>query len=509
MKTRREATLLFGGGAAFIGAGGAGWARAQVRAPKDGLRRAAPETVGVDPAAVLAFLEDMQGAGLELNSFMLYRKGAVAAEGWWWPYRPNLKHMLHSATKSFVGTGIGIAIDEGLIRLDDPVLKFFPGRIAQPSANLQAMTIEHLLTQTSGHHIGISGSQWRTIKTSWITEFLNVPVEHDPGTHFAYSSATSFMLSAIVTQVTGKPLSEYLRPRLFQPLGISDYSWDVGPEGINPGGNGLSLTTADFTKLGALLLAGGRWNQRQIVSAAWAETSGKPKHGNPYGYQWWLLPHGVGYAAAGKFGQFTYVLPALDAVFTLTAGVPDNEETRDRMLAMAIKHIPPMCAGSPALAEATGPLRARQGSLRLLAPLQETSSPLARAVDGRTFVCTDNVDQVRSIRLDFAGGRARFRMVDHRGVHEVVNGLGDWIEGHTTITGGYLHHEYEPERMRVVAGGQWTSPDQFTMTWQFVESGFRDTAVLTFDGDRVSYDRSVNINSGPLRRPTIHASTLA
>ncbi len=87
--------------------------------------------------------------------------------------------------------------------------------------------------------------------------------------------------------------------------------------------------------------------------------------------------------------------------------------------------------------------------------------------------------------------------------HVVLNGLSDWREGATTITGGYLHHEYEPAKMRVVAGGRWSAPNRFEMTWQFVESGFRDVAVLTFDGPRVAYDRRVNVNSGPLERPTI------
>jgi len=494
------------GATALLGTPGAGWAKAANlrEAPKDGLKRADPREVGVDPEGVLAFLDAAKAEGLELNSFMLFRQGAVAAEGYFWPYRPDVYHMLHSATKSFVGAGIGIAVDEGLLKLDDPVLKFFPDRIAQPSANLQAMTVDSLLTQTSGHAIGISGSQWRPIKTSWVTEFLKVPVAFAPGTHFAYSSATSFMLSAIVTQITGKTLDEYMRPRLFDPMEIRNYHWDVGPENINPGGNGLSTTTADFTKLGVMLMNGGKWNGRQIVSNSWATELGKPKHGNPYGYQWWILPNGLGFAAAGKFGQFTFVFPQLQAVLTYMSGVADDATTRDKMNALALKHIGKMCAGA---ASSTGDaaLRARVGSLRVLPKLTPTNSPLAKRVSGKNYRCEDNADGVRSIRLGLTGGIASFEMTDDRGTHTVTNGLSDWKEGITTITGGYLHHEYEPGRMRVVAGGRWISENQFEMTWQFIESGFRDTATLTFEGDAVRYDRSVNVNSGPLKRPTIMA----
>lgn len=504
MKTRREALVIFGGTAAVIGIGADGWARgAAAPLTSDGLKRAAPSDIGVDPDAVLAFLDEAERLGLELNSFMLARRGAVAAEGWWWPYRSNVYHMLHSSTKSFVGAGVGIAIGEGLLRLDDPVLKFFPDRVVNPSANLQAMTVENLLTQTSGHAIGISGSQWRPIKTSWVTEFLKVPVDYAPGTRFAYSSATSFMLSAIITQITGAPLRDYLEPRLFEPMGIRNYHWDVGPENINPGGNGLSTTTADFSKLGLMLLAGGRWNDRQIVPADWAAAIGRPTHGNPYGYQWWVAPGDGGYFAGGKFGQVSIVVPALDAVLTMTAGVADNAATREKMQALAFGHLPKMCSEVGAKPPSDEKLRAMSANLRILPPLAASTSPLAKKIGGRMYRCADNADQVKAVGLRFEKGRALFSMHDHRGVHVVKNGTEEWLESETTITGGYLHHEYDPPKMRVVAGGRWLTENSYEMVWQFIETGFRDTATLTFEGDSVRYDRRTNVNSGDLERPTI------
>lgn len=507
MRSRREALLRIGG--SLLAAGAGGWARiGAAGAARDGLPRSGAKS-GVNPDAVLAFLDDCAAQHLELDSLMLWHAGAVAAEGWWRPYRPDLVHMLHSATKSFTGTGVGIAIAEGRLSLDDPVLKFFPGRVASPGANLQAMQVRHLLSQTSGHAIGISGSQWRPLATSWVDEFFKVPVPYAPGTHFAYSSATSYMLSAIVTRVTGRSLADYLAPRLFEPMGMRGVRWDVGPEGVNPGGNGLSTTTADFLKLGVLHLTRGRWNGRQLVSPAWIAAATSPQGEADYGYQWWLAPDGLGYYAAGKFGQFCFVFPGLDGIVTVTAGLADNEATRERMHALTFRHAPRLFAAARPDAAANRRLADRVAALRLLAPLQPSSSPLAARVSGRTFMCADNADGVRSVRLVFAGDACRFEMSDARGNHVVVNGLTDWREGDTTITGGYLHHEYEPDLMRIVAGGRWTAPNRFEMTWQFVESGFRDTAALTFDGDQVRYDRSVNINSGPLARPTIVARAVA
>ena len=204
--------------------------------PIDGLPRARPEARGVDPQAILAFLDEVRGAGLELHSFMLSRGGDVISEGWWAPYRADRPHMMHSLTKSVAVSGVAIAMQEGLFGIDDKVISFFPDELPPTvSENLAAMTVRDLLTMRAGHAEEISGSVWRQIKTSWVAEFFKVPVVHKPGTRFVYSSAASFMLSAIVTKVTGQTLRDYMEPRFFKPLGITRLSWDVGPGGINPG----------------------------------------------------------------------------------------------------------------------------------------------------------------------------------------------------------------------------------------------------------------------------------
>lgn len=511
MVTRREACLLFGGVtlSAMGGGEGAAATTSPLRAPGDTLPRRAPHEVEVEADAVLAYLDAMKAGGIELDSFMIARHGAVAAEGWWWPYRPDLVHMLHSATKSFTGTGVAIAVGEGRVRLDDPVLKFFPGRVQKPSENLQAMTIESLLTQTAGHAHGISGSSWRPLATSWIDEFFKVPVDYKPGAHFAYSSATSYMLSAIVTKVTGQSLADYMKPRFFEPAGMLTPRWDVGPEGVNPGGNGLSTTTADLLKLGMVHAQGGRWNGRQLLPSSWVEAVGKPSHGNDYSYQWWLSPDHSCYYAAGKFGQYCFVFPKLDAVLAFTAGATDLLETRELLHGLAFTHMPKIC---PAKATSAGEdaLARRAATGRVLPAFQPASSPLAASVSGREINCFPNVDKVGKLKLTFGSKTCRFEMTDDRGTHVIENGLLDWVEGVTTMTGHYLHHEYEPERMPVVAAGRWGAPKRFDMTWQFIESGFRDTASIYFgddasDGYDVEFRRGTNINSGPLQRPAIMA----
>ena len=293
--TRREVigTVLMGGVAVTSNV-----SRAGAAAPADGLERVIPEAVGISSQRVLDLLESLKTAGFEMNSFMLWRHGKVAAEGWWWPYGPKRVHMLHSATKALTSTAVGLALAEKRFALDDKVISFFPDKLPPDvSPNLAAMTIEHLLSQTCGHEKGISGSKWRAIKTSWITEFLKEPVTFAPGTHFAYSSATSFMLSAIITRTSGLSLHEYLKPRFLDPLGMTTVQWDMGPEGINPGGNGASATTADYLKIAACYQGQGKWNGKQILPASWPGLAGSPKLGHNYGYHWWIAPDGMGYFA--------------------------------------------------------------------------------------------------------------------------------------------------------------------------------------------------------------------
>ena len=471
----------------------------------DGLARAAPETRGVAPAAIQAFLDDAARLGVELNSFMIWRGGAVIAEGSWWPYGPARRHMMHSATKSFLSAGVGLALSEGRFALEDRVVSFFPDELPTAvSANLARMTVEDLLTQTSGHAQGASGSIWRGIATSWIAEFFKIPVVYAPGSTFKYTSANSFMLSAILSRTTGQTAHDYLEPRFLRPLGVSGLTWDLGPGNLNPGGNGISCRTADLLKLAVVHLQQGVWDGRQLLPADWVRQATTPQRGNPHGYHWWMGPGGS-YYAYGIFGQFAVVLPEHDAVLAVTAATPPGEET---LRSLIWRHFPAIFEASRQVPTATpkdAALPKRWARLRLLPPLQPAGSPTAARVSGKTFAAEPNEDGVSAMRLEFASGRCVFHLQDGRGAHTLEVGLADWLEGDTTISGAPLHHGYEPESLRVVAAGRWLDPDCFEMTWQFVESSFRDRVVLRFSGDVLSFDRSVNVNSGAKIRPTIHA----
>jgi CubicO group peptidase (beta-lactamase class C family) len=498
---RRFCSLFLGGYAATLTPGGL-LVAAEPAKFSDGFRRTNPDEEDVSVNGLMAFLDDVDANRFELHSFMLWRHGRVVAEGWWSPYRAERIHMMHSLTKSVTACAVGLALADGRFGLHDKVISFFKDELPpKVSDNLAAMTVEDLLTMRTGHAAMTSGSVWRQIKTSWVAEFFKIPVVYQPGTKYVYTSAATYMLSAIVTKTTGQAVSEYLKPRVLEPLGITGYEWPLGPNGISPGANGLSWHTADSLKLGVLHAREGVWDGKQILPRAWVAAVQAQHVPGQYGYQWWLGPEGVFYAN-GLFGQFSFVFPNQDAVLAVTAAIPSG----GGFVKFLFKHFPAVLSDTALPAASRGEiatLKERDAKLELLPPMKVTGSPLAARVSGKTFVVERNEDEVESLRFDFDSNACRFELKDDRGAHVIVAGLRERNESDTTMTGNKLHHEYQPAVMRVVASGEWRDQNTFVMTWVFVESAFRDTVVCRFDGDAVSFERSVNVNSGPLARPVL------
>ena len=235
------------------------------RVTTSALPRSAPSAQGVAPSGVLGFLDAVEAARLDLHSIMLVRHGHVVAEGWRAPYRADRPHLLYSLSKSFTSTAIGIAQAEGLLSVDDPVVGFFPDKVPPDASPYVArMKVRHLLSMASGH----TEDTWPALRDGGpdiVRSFLSVPPEHEPGSLFCYNQGCTYTLSAIITKLTGERLSDYLRPRLFDPLGIEQAYWGQSQEGIDLGYSGLHVTTEAIAKFGQLYLRNGRWEGRQLV----------------------------------------------------------------------------------------------------------------------------------------------------------------------------------------------------------------------------------------------------
>ncbi|MDH6312139.1 hypothetical protein M2137_000902 [Parabacteroides sp. PFB2-10] len=299
----------------------------------DMLPRSNPENQGVATEGILRFLEEIESQGIELHSFMMLRHGKVIAECWWYPYKAGINHAMHSASKTFTSTAIGFAVKEKRLKVTDKVISFFPDDLPEePSPFLQEMTVKDLLTMSTGQDRAPS---YTMEDENWPRLFLAAPVVYEPGTRFLYNSAASHMLSAIITKLTGESTFEYLKPRLFDPLGISDIQWETDPQGLTVGGGGMRIKTVDMAKLGQFYLNRGVWEGKRLLPASWIEDASSPhifqypdrmpaeNAGNEgaqgYGYQVWMCSPENAYRADGANGQLILILPNQDAVITLTA----------------------------------------------------------------------------------------------------------------------------------------------------------------------------------------------
>jgi CubicO group peptidase (beta-lactamase class C family) len=453
------------------------------------LPRAAPESQGVSSAGVLAFVEAADKEIDSLHSFMLVRHGRVVAEGWWSPYAPETPHMLFSLSKSFTSTAVGLAQAEGKLSADDPVLKFFPDDApAPPSANLKAMRLTDLLRMSTGQQ----SEPARTPKEPWTKTVLAQPVPFKPGTHFLYNTSATYMLSAAVQKATGETVLDYLTPRLFEPLGIKNPTWEKSPQGISTGGYGLSVRTEDIAKFGQLYLQKGKWDGKQLVPEAWADaaTARQTSNGsNPksdwdqgYGYQFWRCRHG-GYRGDGAFGQYCIVLPGQDAVIAITSGVRDMQAVLnlvwDKLLpALKSSTLPADEAAAKKLA----------GALQGLTLHLPAGKGAPAKVAGKTFTFPANDAKLESIRLEEGDGGVTLVARVGGTERKIACGSGSWKKGR--VAWGRM-----PEQPAAAAGA-WTADGTFTAQVCFTETPFVATVRLKFSGGEVRCASAWNVGFG-------------
>lgn len=429
------------------------------------LKRSSPEAEGIPSPAVLDFIRALEQHTQPLDAvhgFMLLRHGNVAAEGWWRPYGPQYPHSLYSLSKSFTSTGIGLAVQEGLLTLDDPVLKFFPGEApAKPSENLKAMRVRHLLSMNTGHQEDTTGQVFWGEDDNWPRAFLSLPVERRPGTWFVYNTAATYMLSAILTRLAGMPLLDYLRPRLFDPLRIENPTWESDPHGANLGGTGLHIKTEDIARFGQLYMQKGMWQGRRILAEAWIAEATKATSDNSntqtnpdwtvgYGYQFWRCRHDC-YRADGAFGQYCLVMPEQEAVLAIISGVRDMQAVLDKVWEHLLPAMQPEAL--PADPQAYGELSDQLAALSLPLPEGQPWSPRAEQWWGKTYQLERNDLKLKSVAIEPGGERSTLIVRDERGEHTIQVGYATWLQG-TTGLGGQGDQP-------VAACGAWTAEDTY------------------------------------------------
>ncbi|HWD19737.1 MAG TPA: serine hydrolase [Verrucomicrobiae bacterium] len=487
------------------------------------LPRSSPEAQGVASAGILAFLEAIGKSRHEFHSFIMARHGQVIAEGWWTPYRATAPHMLYSLSKSFTSTAIGLAVTEGRLAVEDPVIKFFPDKAPSAvSENLAALRVKHLLSMSVGQaqdSIPIICKE-----QDWVKTFLSLPIAHPPGSVFLYNSGATYMLSAIVQKLTGQKVVDYLRPRLFEPLNVASVTWETCPLGINTGGWGLAIQTETIAKFAQLYLQNGLWNDRQLIPAAWVHQATTAKIQQPappggdleklklisewhqgYCYQFWRCTH-HGFRGDGAFGQYAIVLPEKDTVIAITS------ETADMPGEMALiwEHLYPAIKDAPLAPDAAAHIQLQEALAALALPLAagEIDSPLVQTLSGKTFKLEPNDSGFESLAFAAGPQSCTITLRDASSAYPISCGIGKWVESESNLPGipqKLTVGDLRP--VKVAASAAWKNPQTLTLLCRYYETPHHDTVTLQFDGDKVTLTRLGSIpqmQSHPDPRPVLH-----
>ncbi|MGW5349845.1 serine hydrolase domain-containing protein [Streptomyces sp. NPDC004031] len=443
------------------------------------LPRSTPAAEGVDARGVQAFLDALEAApGIDPHGVMLLRHGRLVAEGWWAPRTADRPQLLYSLSKSFTSAAAGLAVADGLLDLDAPVVSYFPefaAEITDPRS--RSMLVRHIASMASGHTSETWERVSRADRAEPVRGFLSLPPDREPGTVFAYNQSCTYTLGAIVQGVTGRNLTAFLRERLFDPLGIAETVWEQFPAGRDLGFSGMYATTDAVARLGQLHLQGGVWEGRQLLPAAWvaeatrahvpngdgtAEGAATSDWQQGYGFQFWMSRHG--YRGDGAYGQYCVVLPEHDAVLAVTSQTQDMQEVLDA----AWRHLLPAFGDAPLPGRAAddASLRERLAQLALPAVPGAAAPPAGSGEwDGARFAPEGGTcaQQPTLTELTLRRGSADAEWVLTLAEGEQSFALGFAPGGWTTTEGG-------PGTPPCAVGAAWADGDTLTAAVHFLEA---------------------------------------
>jgi CubicO group peptidase (beta-lactamase class C family) len=460
------------------------------------LQRSIPEAEGVSSEGIITFLDSVAAGKHELHSIMILRHGKVVAEGWWSPYRPDLRHTMYSTSKSFTSTAIGFAVTEKLITVKDKVISFFPDDLPDTiSPFLAELTIQNLLTMSAGQDPDPTSILLTSSDSNWVRVFLSTPIVNKPGTKFLYNSMATYMLSAIIQKVTGEKVIDYLTPRLFEPLGITGMDWESDPIGINKGGWGLSIKTEDMAKFGQLYLQKGVWNGKQLIPASWIEEATTFKIDQApdmrqsakdssdwmqgYCYQFWRCRNNA-YRADGAYGQYIIVIPEKDAVVAITSESPDMQGEINMVwdyLLPALKDDP-----LPANEDMASKLKDRLGKLALSPESSITNATAEPEISGKTFILDENVQKLNSFTCTFNNEGCEVVLKRDTIEYKIKYGLGEWIEDENQKPGPSLTGLSATGAIFKVAGAcRWKDDKTLELVLRYIESPHHEKIICKFD----------------------------
>ena len=458
-----------------------------------------PEQAGIPSAAISRFLDRIEAAGLCMHSFIVLRKGAVVAEGYWKPFEEGQPHRMYSSSKSVVSLAVGKMYDNKLIRLSDPITQYFPDKLPEkPSRYTMCATIRDLLMMaTQNNHTSYTRDD-----PDWVRTFFDSHSSHMPGTFFAYDTAATTVLCELVERLTGKTFYEYLAPE-FEEIGISPGTDCIErPEGGAWGGSGLLISTRDYAKICLLCQRRGNWFGKQLISHEYmlaattrqidnshiSRTSKAFQPASGYGYQFWIIP-GNGFKFSGLGSQSALVFPEQDLIVATTADTQGDNHAHEIDNAIYEEILASLSDPLPEAPEAHAELLKKIESLSMCVQSGELASPLADQIHDRVFTMDPNAMGITQLSFHFTPGGGEFRYTNAQGECVIPFGFGKNVESK------FPQKNYFGHRMGHCDGGQyrcftsaaWTEPHKLFLRVFICDRYFGNmTAVFSFREDTVS-----------------------
>ncbi len=489
------------------------------------LKRMTAQEAGISPASLAEMYRSLEDPALGLHSFMVYKNGGVAAEAWWAPYRPELGHTLFSASKTYAGLAIGFAVQDGLLSLDDRVVSFFPEYLpSRPGENMEKMKIRHLLTMSTGFAADPHDFPWprpddvlaRSAScfhqeqvlpaVDWVRNFFQRYVAYEPGSEFVYCTHASYLLAVIVQRVTGRTAFDYLKEKLFDPLGMGSVSWELSPDGYNVGGWGLMLTTEDLLKTGVFLLQKGQWEGQQLLASDWVEQATDVQipmdsASNPqmagYGYQIWISKREGAFLLRGACGQVCMVFPELGAVVAYTSGAngPERQTVEKRIWDTLVPGMKEP-VNSPEGETAWQEEQKRMEKFRIPTPEGQPSWKAGRReASGQRYLLGDNRLNWDAITFRFAereGERDSFTLESREGTFTAEIGFGEWKDGVTCVRTADTDTDVSILFEKVSAAGAWQEDGRYELRLCFRETSYINNLKISFAGNGMVLEHTRN-----------------
>ncbi len=300
-------------------------------------RRSYPEHVGVSSGRLVAMLTALERERrANIHNIIVIKDGYVITECSHPGYSTNTWHLSHSMSKTLTGLLVGLAVDDGLLSVNEKLVDIFPD-VHYKEENFKEITVWNLLTMTAGVRFAEAGS---ISEAHWTEAFFESGMSYVPGEDFSYNSMNTYILGKIVAKRTGRSLTDLAKERILEPLGIENFFWEVGPEGIEKGGWGVYMSVESWAKIAAMMLGDGVFEGKRVLSGKWVWESTTMHAETPevvgpynYGYQLWVARKSRSYLFNGMLGQNVWVCPENNIIVAINSG---NNELFQNSPAMEI-----------------------------------------------------------------------------------------------------------------------------------------------------------------------------